>query len=135
MLADDIAAALPELRAHAQSRMTSTAMVYREGEPVTVDGLQVTGWDVLHAALPCWMDNAGVSSGTRTLTVGQTEVQVATRVWKIPHDTTGLRDGDVIAMTSGACAGRYFRLIEATVADQKKQQELPVIEIQKPEGL
>lgn len=113
--------------------MTSMATVKREGEPVTVDGLQVPGWVVV-ASVRCWVDNNGPSSGTRTVTRGSVEVQVATRVLKVPHDTTGLRDGDVVAVSGGACDGRFFQIVEATVADQKKQQELPVVEVQQPEG-
>lgn len=129
----DIAAVLPELRAHAESRMTSTATIKRLGAPVVVGGLEVPGWTPVNT-VACWVDNNGPSSGTRTVTRGSTEVQVATRVLKVPHDTTGLRDGDVVAISGGACDGRFFQIIEATVADQKKQQELPVVEIQEPEG-
>lgn len=110
--------------------MTSTATIKREGEPVVVDGLEVPGWSDV-ATARCWVDG---SSQTRTVTIGQTEVQVASRVLKVPHDTTGLRDGDVVAISGGACDGRFFRIVEATIADQKKQQELPVVEVQQPEG-
>lgn len=113
--------------------MTARGIVRREGEPVTVDGLEVPGWTAV-AAFPCWVDASGTSSGTRTVTIGQTEVQVASRVLKAPHDTTGLRDGDVVEIQGGACDGRFFRIVEATIADQKKQQELPIVEIQQPEG-
>ncbi|MDR7253711.1 peptidoglycan hydrolase-like protein with peptidoglycan-binding domain [Nocardioides sp. BE266] len=95
-----------------------------------VDGLEVPGWQQV-ASIPCWVDGGNT---TRTVTVGQTEVQVATRVLKVPHDTTGLRDGDIVAVVGGACDGRFFRIVEATIADQKKQQEIPVSEVQKPEG-
>ena len=127
----DVTSALIPARRAAESRMTARALVKREGEPVTVDGLEVPGWDVQHAALPCWVDG---SNATRTVTIGQTEMQVASRVLKCPHDTTGLRDGDVVQIVGGACDGRFFRIVEATVADQKKQQELPIVEIQQPEG-
>lgn len=122
-------------RRAAQARMTSRATVKREGgPPVIVDGLEVPGWTILLSMLPCWVDNNGPSSGTRAVTVGQTEVQVASRVLKTPHDTTGLRDGDVVQIQGGACDGRFFRIVEATIADQKKQQELPIVEVQQPEG-
>lgn len=122
--------ALASARRAAESRMTARGLVKREGEPVTVDGLQVPGWaDV--ADVRCWIDGG---TGTRTVTIGQTEMQVASRVLKAPHDTTGLRDGDVVEIQGGACDGRFFRIVEATIADQKKQQELPIVEIQQPEG-
>ena len=122
--------ALAAARRAAESRMTSRATARREGEPVTVDGLEVPGWaDV--ADFPCVVSGG---NATRTVTIGQTEMQVAARVLKAPHDTTGLRDGDVVQIQGGACDGRFFRIVEATLADQKKQQELPIVEVQQPEG-
>ena len=114
--------------------MTSAVTFYRldPANPVVVDGLETDGYATV-ITVPGWVDNGG--SGTRTITRGSVEVQVATRVLKVPHDTTGLRDGDVAAISGGACDGRYFQVVEATIADQKKQQELPVAEIQKPEGI
>lgn len=131
-----VSSALAAARRAAESRMTSTVTFYRldPANPVVVDGLEVDGYTVV-ATVRGWVDNTGTSSGTRTITRGSVEVQVATRVLKVPHDTTGLRDGDVAAISGGACDGRYFQVIEATIADQKKQQELPVAEIQKPEGI
>lgn len=114
--------------------MTSSAAVKRPGEPVVVDGLETEGWETIYPDLPCWVDHSGPSSGTRTITRGSVEVQVATRVLKVPHDASGLQDGDVLEILGGACAGRFFQIIEATVADQKKQQELPVVEVQRPGG-
>lgn len=114
--------------------MTARGLVKREGEPTTVGGLEVPGWVSVLTDVPCWVDSSGTSSGTRTVTIGQTEMQVASRVLKIPHDTTGFRDGDVVEISGGACDGRFFRIVEATIADQKKQQEIPVVEIQQPEG-
>lgn len=114
--------------------MTARGLVKREGEPTTVDGLEVPGWTAVLSDVPCWVDASGTSSGTRTVTIGQTEMQVASRVLKVPHDTTGLRDGDVVEIQGGASDGRFFRIVEATIADQKKQQEIPVVEIQEPEG-
>lgn len=117
--------------------MTSSATVWREdpANPVVVGGLEVPGYVAELVDVPCWVDATGAGSGTRTVTIGQTEMQVASRVLKVPHDTTGLRDGDVVAVSGGACDGRFFRVVEATVADQKKQQEIPVVEIQQPEAI
>lgn len=112
--------------------MRARALVKREGgPPVIVDGLETPGWATVNAALPCWIDSG---TGTRTVTIGQTEMQVASRVLKVPASTTGLRDGDIVAIQGGACDGRFFRIVEATIADQKKQQELPIVEVQQPEG-
>lgn len=113
--------------------MTATALVKRPGGKTTgPDGFEVDGWTEVYAGLPCWVDNGG--TGTRTVSVGDVEVQTAVRVLKVPHDATSLRDGDVAQIVGGACGGRFFRVVEATFADQKKQQELPVVEVQAPEG-
>lgn len=115
--------------------MTSTAVVRRPGGKTTdANGFEVDGWATVYVNVPCWVDNAGPSAGTRTSKIGDIEVQLATRVLKVPHDTTDLRDGDLAQIIGGACDGRFFRIIEATAADQKKQQELPVVETTEPSG-
>ena len=116
--------------------MTARATIKRGGVPTTdADGFEVTGWGVIRADVPCWVDSSGQgTSGSRSRSVGGVEVQVATRLLKIPHYVTGLSDDDVVYISGGACDGRYFRIVEATLADQKKQQALPVIEVGKPDG-
>ena len=119
--------ALLAARRAAQSRMTSTALVRRPGGKTTNDdGFEVDGWTDAHSALPCWIDKG---RGTRTVRVGDVEMQLASRVLKCPHDTTDLRDGDVAEV-----AGRFYRFVETTPTDQKKQQEFEVIETDRPEG-
>lgn len=122
-------------RTAALRRMTAAALVKRPGGKIPgPDGFEVDGWTPVYAALPCWVDSNSQSSGTRTINVGDLEVQTATRVLKVPYDATDLRDGDIAQVVGGACDGRFFRVVEATFADQKKQQELPVVEVQAPEG-
>lgn len=136
MLGHDLAAALPELRAHAESRMTSRATVKRPGgPPVIVDGLETDGWLTQHTELPGRLAGTrGGAAQNRTITLGQTEVQVALREWHCPASTSGLRDGDVIEVTEGENAGVFLRVVEASWQDQATARRVPVVEIQQPEG-
>ena len=137
-LADGLASRIEELlvraRAAARARMTSSALVQRvdPSNPGTDDdGFEVDGWTAVYPALPSWIDKG---RGTRTVRVGDVEMQLAVRVFKAPHDTTLLQDGDVAEMLSGPCAGRFFRFVETTPVDQKKQQEFEVVETDRPGG-
>lgn len=117
--------------------MTSRANVMRKTGltvPNETTGSDDPEWEVIHAALPCFMDAAGRgSSGMRTVVIDGGEEQVALRVAKVPAVTEGIRDGDYLDVLTGACAGRAFRIAEASPADQKKQLELPVVEERRPE--
>lgn len=71
-------------------------------------------------------------SGSRTVRIGETEVEVATRVAHFPADTAGLRDGDLIDVTAGECAGLVLRVVEASWTDQQTALRVPVVEDQRP---
>lgn len=115
--------------------MTSTALIRRKGGKTTDDdGFEVDGWTDIYSALPSWVDNKSTAGSSRRVSVGDVELQLATRVLKCPHDTMLLRDGDLVAMVGGMCDGRFFRLIDPTPTDQKKQQEFEVVETERPEG-
>lgn len=118
-------------RRAAESRMTSTAVVRRPGGKTTdANGFEVDGWTEVYAALPCWVDSGGV----RTVRVGDVEMQLAAPKMKVPHDTDLLRDGDLAAVVGGPCDGRFFRFVETTPLDQKKQQVFTVVETDRPGG-
>lgn len=136
MLGHDLAGALPALRAHAESRMTSRAIVKREGgPPVIVDELEVPGWTTVETDLPGRLAGSrGGTAQTRTVTIGQTEVQLAVREWHCPADTNTLRDGDVIEVTAGENAGVFLRVVESAWQDQATARRVPVVEVQQPEG-
>jgi hypothetical protein len=130
-------AALASGRARAESRMTSRARVRRvdPDNPTTVDGIETDGWADVYADLPMRLggsDRGG--AGTRSVTIGETEVQVAVRVAHFPADTTGLRDGDVVEVTEGENAGVFARIVEAGWQDQATARRVPVVETQRPEG-
>lgn len=125
-------------RIAAESRMTSTATIWREDpdNPTVVDGLETPAWVAQHTALPGRL--AGPSGGaapSRKVSIGQTEIQVAVREWHCPATTTDLRDGDVIEITAGEHAGMFLRIVEASGQDQATARRLPVVEIQRPEGI
>lgn len=131
-----IEAELPGLRAQAEARMTSTCTIKREGGS-TVDGagFEVEGWTVIHADLPLRLAGSERGgSGTRAVSSGGVDVQLAVRTAHVPATTTGLRDGDVIEVTEGENAGTFLRIIEAASQDQATALRLPVIEAQEPEG-
>lgn len=119
-------------RRAAESRMTSIALVRRpDGTVIDDNGFEVDGWAQVYASLPAWIDRG---RGTRTVRVGDVEMTLAVRILKAPHDTDALRDGDVAEIVGGPCDGRFFRFVETTPLDQKKQQEFEVIETERPGG-
>jgi hypothetical protein len=132
MLGHDLAAALPELRAEAESRMTSRARVRRRSGTTQVDGFDVPGWADVHTDLPFRLGKG--NGGFRTMNVGESEVQVAVREGHFPADTTGLDDGDIIEVTDGENTGAYLRIVEASWHDQATARRVPVLETEKPDG-
>lgn len=137
MIGDELAAALPELRRHAESRMTSRLLLRRKtSTTVIVDGKDIAVWEDIYLDLPCWVDweATGATSGVNINVGAGVTVTRARRVLKIPHYATACRDHDVAKISGGALDGKFFRLTEVTFADQKKQQEIPIIEAPTPEG-
>lgn len=142
MLGHDLAAALPGLRAHAESRMGaenngSTATLWREDpdNPVVVDGLETPGWEALILDLPGRIAASRGAGASRTVTVGQTEMQLAVREWHCASGTPYLSDGDILEIIAGESVGLFLRVVESTGNDQATARRVPVVEIQKPEGL
>ena len=124
-------------RRRALSRMTSRATIKRPSGATTTDanGFKVPGWATLFTALPMRLGGADRGgSGTRAATSGGVEVQLAVRVASFPHDTTGLRDGDVVQVTAGENAGVFVRIVEAAWQDQATARRVPVIETTQPAG-
>ena len=124
-------------RRAALARMTSRATIHREGVTTTdPDGFEVEGWGVIENNIPCRLSGSTAgASGTRTVTTGGVEVQVAVRVLNLPASTTTLQDNDLVEITEGEQAGRFLRLHEATGADQQTALRVPVYEVPRPAGL
>lgn len=117
--------------------MTSLCTIHRKtGSTVTVGDFRVDGYAPTHTDLPLRVGGANRgASGTRTESIGETDVQIATRIAHLPADTTDLRDGDLIEVTDGENAGAVLQITEATFQDQATARRVPVFEVQRPEGL
>lgn len=131
------AAYLARARRDAEYRMTSRATVWREDpdNPAIVDGYETAGYVAELADLPGRLA-AGTGAGqSRTITVGQTDIQLAVREWHCPAGTEGIHDGDLLEITDGENVGLFLRVVEATFADQVTALRLPVVETQRPGGI
>lgn len=126
---------LAELRAIAESSMWSRARVRRRNGTTTVGGLKVPAWADVLAETPFKLgDSTGGRGATRTVTIGSTEVEMATRTGKFPALTEGLQDGDIVEVIEGEHAGVFVQVVESTGVDQQVALRVPVVEIQQPEG-
>lgn len=126
---------LADLRAIAESSLWSRADVRRKGPLQTVDGLKVPTWtEVLVDVAFKLADATGGRGQSRTVTIGNTQVEVAVRVGKFTADTEGIRDGDVVEITAGDNAGRFVQVVDSLGKDQQAALRLPVIQISKPDG-
>lgn len=113
--------------------MSSTCIVRRRTGYTTVDGMQVPAWTDVYSGPVRIAGAERGSSGSRTVTVGDTAVSLATRSAHFPAATTGLRDDDLIDVTGGECAGLALRIVEASWHDQATARRLPVVQVQRPE--
>lgn len=132
----DLLAVLYSGRAEAEARMLSRVTVRHATGDTTpnTDGYDVPEWVVVATGVPFRLGGANAgSTGTRTITVGTTEVQLALRTGHFPADTTGLADGDYIDITSGENAGLVLRIVEADWQDQATARRVPVVAVQRPE--
>ena len=127
MLGDDVAGVLPDLRAHALSRMTSTALI--ESVAVTADPL--TGRDVeaptTVATLPCRVKSSGVQ-GTRA-NISSAAILESRQMLHFPWDTTVLRAGMRVTVTASdtpSLVGMVYRLDSPTQGDQATAQRWEV---------
>ncbi len=114
--------------------MTSRAKVRRHtGTTTGASGFDVDTYTITHPDLPFRLGGADQGgSGTRTIRVGEAEVQLAVRVGHFPAATTGLTDGDLIEVTAGENAGAVLRIVEASWQDQSTARRVPVVEEQRP---
>lgn len=135
MLGNDLAAILPELQAHARSRMGasnggSDATVKRPAGDGPIEGTDEYGptFTTLYESLPCRIaTERGFVSPSRTVTVAGGAVTLAVRTIHFPHGTAHFKDGDLIEITSGANAGTSWLVIEADAADQQTAYRVPVV--------
>lgn len=136
MLAEAIAAALPELRAAAKARMTSTVVIRRlTGKQIQDEttGLQVPEWAIVYTGPFRLAGGSSGDGGSRTVSVAGVTYEQATALGHFPHDTYDLADNDLIDVTAGEWAGSVWQIVEATKADQKTARRVPVVEVARPE--
>ena len=100
MIGNDIAAALPELRAQAESLMTDSCDIHR-ATSVWSEALQktVTSWAPVHLAVPCAFDVPPVSA--RALLTGEA-VTPELPVVKVSVTVVGVQADDRVTVASGA---------------------------------
>lgn len=139
MATERLLAVLARGRAMAEARMTSRCSIHRfdPANPSTnADGMEVDGYALVHTGVPFRLAGSERGgSGSRTVRVGESEVQVALRVGHLPAAVSDLADDDLIVVTAGENAGTVLRIVEATWADQQTARRVPVVEIDRPEGL
>lgn len=132
-----IEATLPFLRAEAEARMTSRATVLRKTGETAQDestGLEVPVWAAVYIDTPFRLGGSQQGgAGTRTITIGGVEIQVATRVGHFPANHDLLADGDLIEVTAGENAGAVLRIVEAAWQDQATARRVPVVTVDRPE--
>ena len=122
MLGDDIAAALPDLRAQAESLMVDTCVIRRQNgtapDPVTLAEVPVFE-DVWSG--PCRIQRSGALSPSEQ-TPGGYEFGLNSVLAQLPIASTGIRRGDVLEVTAvGAVSDPALLGAVATVqADMSK---------------
>lgn len=135
MIHDAIAAALPEMRAHALSRMTSTCLIrHRDGTVLDAAGRKIPAWATV-GTFPCRL--AGPSrgaAGSRTESPPGGEWEQGMRTLHLPHGSLLLRDSAVVEMTAGESAGTFWQVIDSDPADQRTAYRVSVKATTRPEG-
>lgn len=108
MIHDDIAAALPELRAHAESLMVDSCTItsrrldesgepVREMDPVTLELTDV--WDEVYAGR-CRVQRPGAVMVGREPVVGGVEYNVETVHVQVPLTVLGVKTNDRVTITA-----------------------------------
>ncbi len=119
--------------------MTSRVTIHRETYPdppaTDANGFSVRSFDTVASAVPFRLASKRGSTGSRTVRVGDSEVEVAVQEGHVPTWVTDLADNDLFEVTAGENAGRWLRVVEASSADQQTARRVPGVEEQKPEVL
>lgn len=129
MLGDELLAVLPELRGHAESRMTSTARVETvraETDPLTGQVAAVVV-GVAHESIRCRVRTR--SAGPAAVHVGGASVPESVSIISFPWDTLGLAPGmrvTILTSESPILVGRVFRLTRPPDSEQVTAQRWEV---------
>lgn len=122
-------------RAAAEARMTSVCNVLRKsGTTSIVGGFKVPTWTTVHAAVPVRIAGAnGGSAQSRKIDAGGLDLNVPVRVASFSVGLAGLRDGDLIEVTSGDTSDLVFRIVEVDAQDQSTAHRCQVVGTARPE--
>lgn len=115
--------------------MRSIAIVRRLTDRTAQDegsGEEAPVWNVVYTGPFRLGGSERGGSGTRTVTTGGVELQVATRVAHFPAAVTTLADDDLIEVTAGENTGAVLRIVESDWADQQTARRVPVIAADRP---
>ena len=102
MLGDDIAAALPGLRAQAESMMTDAGLVKRGNGGTTMDPEtleEVPTFDTVWSG-PCRVQRSGALSPREASGAAGFEFGIDSLIAQLPISATGIRRGDVFVVTA-----------------------------------
>lgn len=143
MIGDDLAAALPELQQHAESRMDSRCDLRRPTGKMAQDegtGREYPVWQTLAVNVPLRVRAATVSQaqsvpGGKVQTARPTGSVPLVIEWldDVPAADREHRDGDHIDVTVGDTAGLAFVIREADRTDQTTARRFPVEAVARPE--
>lgn len=134
MLGDDIADALPELRAQAESRMRDSCTVTRPGAPVwNPTTLQNDATPVTVYTGKCRVKAAVMRD--RTVTVADQALIESQFILSLPIDTSAaVEKDDVVTIDSSATdlatVGRTYRVIAAPAPSDATARRFPIRETQ-----
>jgi hypothetical protein len=101
VIGHDIAAALPELRAHAESMMVDTCVVERaSGETMDPDTLEMVPAFAPAYEGKCRVQRPSASVGGGEPVVGEREFGVQTVHFQLPLSAAGIKRGDRVRVTA-----------------------------------
>lgn len=134
-----VEAALASGRARSVGRAPSVVTVKRKAGNVAQDetsGVEAQTWTVIVDTSPARLAEfgAGAAGRNRPQRPGGVVWEQADRTLHLPAPLATLHDGDTVNITAGENAGTYWRILEATWADQRTAYRLPVVQIDIPEN-
>ena len=122
-----VEAALPELRAEAEGRMTVTAKVEAVAVSAGPTGADVETPTVIHAALRCRVKAVSRRQSLIGHVAGSPQTQVSDEI-HVPWDTTGLKVGQRVTVTAlgpldpPSLLGNVYRLASPQEGSQHTAQ-------------
>lgn len=124
-------------RSRASALMTSRCNVRREGGLADQDletGMQPRTWTVVHENEPVdFVSGRRGAAQSRSLSAPGGDVDMPLGFARFRWDLPGIKDGDLIEITTGVSAGVVLRVIEATSGDRQTALRVPVIGAQRPD--